>query len=106
MTTQVEQRSGRRNRVDISVGCSRATADPDGPTFQGRSSSSRDGLCVEVGRDFAAGTVLTVRAVRQVDECLGHADIPSLAVAEARWSHQHSSPPEALYRIGLQYLML
>jgi hypothetical protein len=59
-----------------------------------------------VAREFAVGTVLAVRGVRQpgdIAECL---EVPSLGVAQVRWSRQRSSIPATSYRIGLKYVML
>jgi hypothetical protein len=104
---QGEKRRTRRSRVDISVVCSRVTGDPHGAVYSGRiESCSRDGLCIEVSREFAVGTVLAVRAVRRPGDSAGHSEIPALAVAQVRWSRHRSGTPGASYRIGLKYLML
>jgi hypothetical protein len=102
-----EKRRTRRSRVDISVVCGRVTGDPHGAVYSGRiESCSRDGLCIEVARDFAVGTVLAVRVVRQPGDIADCLEVPSLGVAQVRWSRQRSSIPAASYRIGLKYVML
>jgi hypothetical protein len=102
-----EKRKSRRSRVDISVVCSRVTGDPHGGVYSGRIESySRDGLCVLVPRDFAVGTVLSVRAARRPGDGAVPMEIACLAVAEVRWSQHRIAPPEACYRIGLKYLAL
>jgi hypothetical protein len=104
---QGEKRRARRSRVDISVVCSRVTGDPHGAVYSGRiASCSRDGLCIEVAREFAVGTVLAVRAVRQPGDSAACAEVPSLGVAQVRWSRQKSGPSDACFRVGLKYIML
>lgn len=102
-----EKRSSRRTWVDIPVECCRLTADPYGVVYPGRiESCSRDGLCVELSREFAVGTVLVVRAVRRLDHGQDRPEVRCMAVAEVRWSQQRNAPAEACYGIGLKYLML
>ena len=102
-----DRRNSYRIRVDIPVERFRVTGDPHGEAYPGRMEScSRDGFCVEMSREFAVGTVLVARAIRQSDECADHPEVPCLAIAQVRWSQPRSGPAGTRYRIGFKYLML
>jgi hypothetical protein len=102
-----EKRSRRRHRVDIPVVCSRLTGDPHGVAYPGCiKTCSLDGLCVELSREIAVGTVLVVRAIRRAGDLEIPSEIPCMGIAAVRWALQRSSLPEVRYRIGLKYLLL
>ncbi len=100
-----ERRRSRRAEVGIEAVCSRVTANPTGEAYPGRiSNCSREGLCIEMARPFAAGTMLVVRIESYASaDC---ADIPCVGISEVRWSEQHSSTSDPQYRIGLRYVVL
>jgi hypothetical protein len=106
----MENRTSSRRDAERSIVCSYFTSQNSSETFDGKVKNCCDsGMYAELATNFKIGTILVVRSTSNPGEDTRsemREAVPSISLAEVKWSKRISANGTTWYGTGFRYLVV